>query len=320
MSANLEIQLMFQICQKFYYKQMSKMEIAKELGISRFKVARLLDKALNEGYVKIELKDFPNTLLSLGQELEKVLNVKSVVVIDTKGLSREECAFKVQKESADFIVSILKEKDILGISCGTTLAGITRFFPSKTAFSKIQVVQITGGFHLLKNIDAFKLLADLGEKFNTEVKMFLTPIAVKSKAIKDVLLSDDSLSSGVNLFPKITIAITAIGSWHPDLTSTFYKAANLDEESIKNLQKSHVAGDIFNHLFDTEGGIIDHKINEELMTIDTQYLKRIPVKIAVSYDERKSHAILSGVKTGFIDILIIDTSTASKLLALTKQE
>ena len=50
-----EIVLAARVAREFYIKGVSKVEIAGRLGISRFRVARLLDSALEAGMVRIEI-------------------------------------------------------------------------------------------------------------------------------------------------------------------------------------------------------------------------------------------------------------------------
>ena len=48
-----------QVARLFFERQLTKVEIAARLGISRFRVARLLDQALADGLVRIEFRDTP---------------------------------------------------------------------------------------------------------------------------------------------------------------------------------------------------------------------------------------------------------------------
>ena len=56
---------------RYYLDGASKSEIAIELGISRFKVARLLDKARRDGIVRIDIDPLPELDLDLGDELAR---------------------------------------------------------------------------------------------------------------------------------------------------------------------------------------------------------------------------------------------------------
>ena len=49
--------LLLAAARRFYLEDRSKVEIAEELGISRFKVARLLEQARETGVVTITLND-----------------------------------------------------------------------------------------------------------------------------------------------------------------------------------------------------------------------------------------------------------------------
>ncbi|HQA60954.1 MAG TPA: sugar-binding transcriptional regulator, partial [Tepidanaerobacteraceae bacterium] len=62
--------LMSKVCKMFYYQQLSKVEIAEKLRISRFKVARLLKKAQEVGIVKIQIVNPRSDMFPLEERLE----------------------------------------------------------------------------------------------------------------------------------------------------------------------------------------------------------------------------------------------------------
>jgi len=68
---------------RYYFDGASKSDIAGELGLSRFKVARLLDQALASGLVRIELHS-PGTIdLDLSIALKTAYGLRHCVVIDS---------------------------------------------------------------------------------------------------------------------------------------------------------------------------------------------------------------------------------------------
>ena len=54
--ASLDDQLLTAaIAQRYYFENLTRIEIAKEFGLSRFKVGRLLESAVSNGLVRIEI-------------------------------------------------------------------------------------------------------------------------------------------------------------------------------------------------------------------------------------------------------------------------
>ena len=68
---------------RYFLDGATKSEIANELGLSRFKVARLLDDALRDGIVRIEIDAVPEVDEVLSRELAVALGIRSAVVVRT---------------------------------------------------------------------------------------------------------------------------------------------------------------------------------------------------------------------------------------------
>ena len=73
-----EIVLAARVAREFYIDGVSKIEIAGRLGISRFRVARLLDSARETGMVRIEI-GLPGGALDAGLSAELCSSVRAEV-------------------------------------------------------------------------------------------------------------------------------------------------------------------------------------------------------------------------------------------------
>src|SRR5689334_5338224 len=76
-----ELMLAAQVARQFYLRGVSKVDIADQLGISRFRVARLLDAARRAGLVRIEI-GLPGQSLDVGlsDELCSALGLRHAFV------------------------------------------------------------------------------------------------------------------------------------------------------------------------------------------------------------------------------------------------
>ena len=79
------------VARRYYVDGRSKVEIADELDISRFKVARLLDQALATGLVRIEIGHPGSIDTDLSSRLRGQLGLRTAIVVSTRGV-RPGCA------------------------------------------------------------------------------------------------------------------------------------------------------------------------------------------------------------------------------------
>ncbi|MDD2212593.1 MAG: sugar-binding transcriptional regulator [Clostridia bacterium] len=315
-----EQQLMVKVCKMYYQQQLSKTDIAQKLHISRFKVARLIDKAKKDGIVRIQIVSPSQDLFFLEERLESELGLKAVLVVEGVDHDIKANMRELGKGTAKFLLETIQEGDILGVSFGTTVSEVIKALPEKTGVSGIHLVQVAGGLGQLNIIDGMKILNMLGEKLNSEISMFVVPVFVQSPRVKEVLLEDPGIRQTVDLFDRITIALVGIGSWYPELRSNLNLAGGFPQEDVEWLKSKGVVGDVFNHMVDMKGNIIEGPIVDRLMTIAPEKAKKIDYVIAVAGGVYKSHAVLAAVRSGLIDVLITDSYTAVKILQLLEEE
>src|SRR4029453_12581218 len=74
--------LMASIARRYYLEDRSKTEISEEFGLSRFKVARLLDAARESGLVRIEIRHEGEIDVDLSARLRDRFALQHSVVVD----------------------------------------------------------------------------------------------------------------------------------------------------------------------------------------------------------------------------------------------
>ncbi len=81
-----EIVLAGVVARRYYLEERSKVQIAEELGLSRFQVTRILGRARAEGWIKIQI-DLPGHIDdALSVAVQRDLGVRRAIVVDAPGL------------------------------------------------------------------------------------------------------------------------------------------------------------------------------------------------------------------------------------------
>src|SRR6188472_1976259 len=133
--------LMATVARRYYLEGASKSDIAAELGLSRFKVARLLERARATGLVRIEL-DAPGDIdLDLSIRLRAAHGLRHCVVIDAPedddGLLRSALG----RSAAALLTEIVEPGDVVGLAWARSLMAMRTSLPRLPA---CDVVQLTG--------------------------------------------------------------------------------------------------------------------------------------------------------------------------------
>ena len=97
---NLKMKMLYYL----YRKNYTQVEVAKMLNISRVTLRRLLDEAIDEGMVKIEITDVRNTLqrLQIEDELRQQYCLSNVILSENSCDSQEEINQLIASEAASY--------------------------------------------------------------------------------------------------------------------------------------------------------------------------------------------------------------------------
>ena len=144
-----------QVARLFFDRQLSKVEIGARLGISRFRVARLIEGALEDGLVRIEFRDIPavDRDLAAAMEARFGLDLCAVAATPDDASLRETAAapdralVQTARLAGAVIDGLIGAGDVIGIAWGSTLAAVVREIPIRRG-GDLEVVQLAGkGFH-----------------------------------------------------------------------------------------------------------------------------------------------------------------------------
>jgi len=295
--------------QRYFRDGRSRIQIAEELDVSRFKIARMLEKARELGIVRIEISSPGTVDLDLSIELRSRFGLKRALAVSTPNETPEVIQDSLGRVAAELLEEIVTEDDVLGFTAGRTLNLVTKYL---TVLPHVDVVALGGVAGAVKE-HGVEIIRRVGRIAGGNAYPIFAPLLVSSAATAKSLRSDPLIAEVYSKFDHVTKGIIAIGSWAPPDSQLFTAA---DEAGIASaLVAEGVVGEVCAILFDAEGTIID-SIDDRSIAITSEQLRAIPEIIAVGGGRRKTHAVLAAIRTGLIDTLVTDAALATRLLHL----
>jgi len=298
-------------CRRYYLDGASKSEIASELGISRFKVARMLDRARRDGIVRIEIDPLPELDLDLGDELARRHGIRGAVVVRSGAGPEELRLAQLGRAAAAVLGDILEASDVLGISWGRTLHALVGQLPRLPACS---VVQLVGSVPTLQlEVNAIELVRRLAERATGPVFPLHVPLLVGSPEMADALASDSMASATLGKLDSLTRAVVGIGAWVPGTNSI--RAALSDADALAVDAAGGIA-DVASIVLDADGRQVRAAgLPERCIAIREAQLRRVPDVIAIAGGAAKVPAIRAALRSGLIHRLVTDEEAARLLVS-----
>lgn len=300
-----------QVARLFFERQMSKLEIAAHLGISRFRVARLIDGALADGTVRIEYRDVPLDDVALAGAMEERFGLDLCAVAADGAGSPASLAAVV-------IDGLMVPGEVLGIAWGSTLATVVSAIGRRRDPS-IEVVQLAGSSARLEaDHDAAALVRSLAVRLGGSARALYAPTFVESADVRDALLREPDVRQTTDRYAAVSMAVVGIGAM-PAATrsgaSSLLRSGVLDAATVDDLVDRGAVGDLVVHPFDRDGRFIAPDVTARAVVIDVDRLRAIRRVIAVASGPDKVASIGGALASGVVGVLVTDASTARAVLA-----
>ena len=300
------------VARLFFERQLTKVEIASRLGISRFRVARLLDRALAEGIVRIEFRDTPAQDRALGRLVADRFGIGRCVVAATDNDAA------VARLGAEVVDGLLDPGDSIGIAWGSTVARVVRAMPARDD-ATIDVVQLAGSSTSLDaREDPGDLTRVLAGRLGARHHRIHAPAFVESPELRTSLLRQPEIAATVARFDDLAVAVLGIGGFggaDGAASSSLLRSGALTAAEADGLAGLGAVGDLIVHPFTDNGRFVAADLADRAIAISIDQLRTIPTVVAVASGAAKVGAIRGALATGVVGVLVTDATTANGLLA-----
>jgi DNA-binding transcriptional regulator LsrR (DeoR family) len=299
------------VARRYYLDGKSKIEIADEFQLSRFKVARLLEAARATGLVRIEIGR-PGVLdVTLSAELREAYHLVHAIVVDTVEDDALALRRQVGEAGAELLSEIVTSDDVLGLGWARSLMAMRG---SLTRLASCPVVQLTGALSRPDVDDSsIELVRDLARISNGPAYRFYAPMIVHDAPTAAALRRQPEVARAISHFSSVTKAVVAVGGWDPP-ASTVYDALPPAERTA--VLRLGVHADVSGVLLDADGEPVDAPLTDRMICIDAGQLRRIPEVVALAYGPEKASATRAAIRGGFVNGVVTHTSMAKALLSM----
>lgn len=309
-----DIRLIVKIAQLYYEQDMTQAQIARELGIYRTTISRLLKRGREQGIVTIAINYDYNENLWLEQQLKQVFGLKEAVVIACDSEHEDEHLGMMGLHGAQLLERLLEPGDIVGFSWGRAVRGLVENLPQSNQSRQLICVPMIGGpsGKLESRYHVNTLTYGAAAKLKGESHLADFPALLDNALIRNGIMQSQHYQTISAYWDNLDVALVGIGSpairdganWH-----AFYGSEESDD-----LNARRVAGDICSRFYDIHGVTVDTNMSEKTLSIEMNKLKRARYSIGIAMGEEKYSGILGALRGKYINCLVTNSETAERLL------
>jgi DNA-binding transcriptional regulator LsrR (DeoR family) len=296
-----------EVARLFFDRQLSKIEIAARLGISRFRVARLIDQARAQGLVRIEFRDTPEPDRALAAAIEERWGIGLCVVAPDSRLPRV---------AASVISGLIGSGDTIGIAWGSTLAAVVREMPARSD-PTLSVVQLAGSStRIERDRTPGELARRLADRLGATYHALYAPAFVESPELRRALFAEPEIRDTIARFGDLQLAMVGVGALAAsggERRSSLFDTGVLDAGEFSRVEAAGAVGDLILMPYDAHGVFVAADLMERAIGINVEELRNVRRVVAVAGGGDKAVAIAGALQTGLIHVLVTDTEAAERV-------
>jgi DNA-binding transcriptional regulator LsrR (DeoR family) len=297
----------------YYNHGLTQKDVADQLGIGRTTVVGLLDEALKRGEIRIWIEEGEASCMALAIKLERALHLDEAIVVPA-AKDVDQTAKSVGLALGKFLSEAVADDMTIGVGWGRTLtASLQSFRPARRR--GVRVMSLLGGAVETRFVNPVEYAWRLASLLGAECHLFPAPLIVDSVETKQHLIEKCGLDRLFAIAQKLDIAVVSVGDIGPKASSLARHLVT--EQDLDELTALGCVGDVMCNFLDRNGKSVAHAINQRVMSIDLETLRKAGHVVIACGGAHRAEAIAAVIKRIGCNTLVTDESAAEAILAIT---
>lgn len=297
------------VAREHYVHGKSRVEIADETGLSRFKIGRMLDEAVEKGIIRFQIVSTPGIDLDLSMRVKQRFGLEHAVVIELPVDTDAEAQSALGVAAAGLVDELAGPDDILGLTSGRTLNVMARHLESLPCRAVVQLAGVAGpiqesGLEVIRRLASFP---------GVQPWPIFASLVMSDAQTAAGMLRQPQVSAAVEMFNEVTVALCAVGSWAPSNSLMMMNPAISDDDRAHLIRRGVVA-EVAATLV-TDSGEVVHDLDGRCIAVTEEQIRAIPSRVAIAGGPAKTRAIRAVLTAKLVTSLVTDSFTAGRLLA-----
>ncbi|WP_138757330.1 sugar-binding transcriptional regulator [Modestobacter altitudinis] len=304
-----QVVLTASVARRYYLDGRSKVEIAEEFGMSRFKVARLLDDARETGLVRIEIRHQGEIDVDLSARLRDRCGLQHAVVVDVPDDDAASLRGHVGRAAARLLAEIVTPQDVLGLAWARAVSAMARALP---ALPGTPVVQLSGALSMPEGPDtSVDVVREVARRSGGAAHLFYAPLTLPDAGTARALRQQPEVARAFDQLPSVTKAVAGVGLWEAG-QSTLYDTASDDDR--RELRELGVCADISGVFVASDGTPVPTELAERMIALSADQMRAVPELVVVPYGTRKAPAVRAALRSGLVSGIVTHSTLARAVL------
>ena len=294
----------------YHVENCTQNDIASQLGINRVMVVRLLADARRRNEVRVTISAPLMDLIRIERDIQAAYAIGRVIIAPFADPDGDPVRV-IAAAAGAFISGEMKSGMTVGVGWGRTLYNTLPFISGET-LEDFRVVSLLGGIAAARRFNPAEFAWQFAELFQGEGFLIPAPAVVDSPETKHALLERCGLSAIFELADSLDMALLSVGGITTLTTS--YRSGHLSEADRRSMIEAGAVGDVLYNFIDADGTLIDHEVNNRVISVNLTRLRRTPERVLISGGKDKYLALKAAIRTLAPTVLVTDEQSARYFL------
>lgn len=302
-------ELMAQVAKLYYDLEKTQGDIAKETGLTRWQVARLLREAREVGIVRIEIIPRTPRLPHLEAQVQRRFNLREAIVLATSGA--EDVQLNVVTQAAGRYLAGL-QAPLVGVSWGRTMMKMAQWLPPRWN-DGVHVVLLNGAINIRNVAEQTNNVAErFAHAGNGHATLLPVPAMLGSERTREAIEQDYIIADVLRIADEAPVACFSMGELSE--RSVLVESGYVDAAMMRELARRGAVGDILGRFVNERGEIVAPELDNRTIGLRPERLRDKAYAIGVCVGEGKHRIARACVRAGYVNVLVTDEATADFLL------
>jgi len=296
----------------YFVEEMTQSAIAEALGVGRVTVVRMLAEAKSLGEVRIALARDHAELGGLEASLTATYGFDEALVAPLSSREADVTA-PIGAVLGEYLSSLLRNDMKIGLGWGRTLNRSLEHLRERS-LRGLNVISLVGGVTHFAHDNPAEFPSAFARAFNADCYLIPSPAVVDSPTTKTALIERCGLRAVYDFANALDAVVVSVGSLGPESTISRYEV--IGEKDRSALRELGAVGELLSNVYDHEGRVVDHPLNQRVMSVPMEAVRAAPVRVLAAGGAHKFGAIEGAIRLLKPTALVTDETTARKLTKL----
>lgn len=309
--------LQYRVAALHYRDGVTMEAIARQVGISRSTVSRLLKDARASGLVRVTVAE-PVASDEDVRAIERRFGVRVVSVPVWPDLPDAARLDAVARAAAHLLEGWLREQDRprVGLAWGVTVAALVGALEPLNC--QAQVIQLNGAANPSATglPYAGAILSAAARAWQGSVLQFPVPAFFDHASTKDAMWSESTVRAVIEAQDAADTVVFGVGSLGPGTRSHVYLGGYLGKSEVAALLEAGIVGDVCTIMLRADGTHDGIPLNSRASGMAPDRLRRVPRRLCVASGASKARGVLAALRADVVSVLVADADLVRSIAHL----